>query len=118
MSSPFQSAFMAKSPLNETAAEKAEFDAMESGTSENMLKEVEINNATKPIVPGAGMKGPTPKLSNVLERTLYDDDDSGVEPLSNIPQKEINRANQEYKEFTNDPEAQNNPKARKTYFKK
>ena len=115
MSSPFQSAFMAKSPLNETAAEKAEMDAAEANPSQ---KPVEINNATKPIVPGAGMKDTTPKLSNVLERTLYDDDDSGVEPLSNIPQKEINRANQEYKEFTNDPEAQNNPKARKTYFKK
>jgi hypothetical protein len=104
MSSPFQRSFSSKSPFRETAKEKAEMDAAESNPSQPA---VEINNTTKPIVPGAGMKGPSPKLANVLERTLYDDDDTGVEPLSNIPQKEINRANQEYKEKTNDPEVQN-----------
>ena len=114
MSSPFQSAFMAKSPLNETAAEKAEMDAAEANPSQD---EVEINNANKPIVPGTGMKRPADntKLGGILEATVYSDNQAS---LSNYPQKEINRANQEYKENINDPEAQNDPRVRKINFKK
>jgi len=114
MSSPFQSAFMAKSPLNETAAEKAEMDAAEANPSQ---EPVEINNATEPIVPGTGMKRPADdtKLGKILEETVYSDNQAS---LSNYPQKEINRANQQYKEDVNDPEVQNDPRARKVNFKK
>lgn len=102
MSSPFQKSFIAKSPL----LSKADEDFLNSGKNGSQ-DAVEISNDNTPIQPSTGMAMPSPKLDKILNETVYSDHPKDTKSYS---KKEINRANQEYKDKTKDPEVQNKVK--------